>query len=449
MKHDVKLAALMAAHHGAYLSKVALYGQPVCKDGEPTMAEVVENQNKIMQLFEALKSKNDERLDALEKKGSVDILTEDELKRIQDELVALKSVRDELDALAKKASRPGTTEKGELITPEQKEHRDAFVTFMRNPNDEEAKRVLQQIEKKAVSGTSDTAGGHAIPEVIARQVQRELTEAISIRSFVNVITAGSKDYKELVDRRGAAYGWVGEGSARSETGTPGLAEAAPTFGTLYAYPKATEESLADIFFDVGSWLVSSMVEAFLEGEENAIINGDGANKPTGFLNGTPVETTDQVGTRAFGTLQYVRSGAATTLGDGDGFINVVTALKKGYRRNARWMFNKRTSGEVMKIKDGDGNYLWKMGDIVSGQPDRLLGYPIAESEEMPDVAPNAFPMAFGDFRAGYTLVDLVGFRLTRDELTEPGYVKWYARRRMGGVVRKDEAIKLMRCQAAA
>lgn len=433
------LAHDMVALH----SKIAAHGLPLRKDAPPSLEDIKKVQDDLMTAFEAFKEKNDTRLAQIEKTGGEDAVTHAELKAVQDEIIELRAIREELDKLAKRASRPGGAGGGGAdFTPEQIEHRDAFLTMLRSPEDESAKATLQEIAKKAVTTTTDTAGGYAVPEIIAREVLRELAEISPLRDLVHVIQAGSKDYKELVDVRGLTYGWVGEGGTRNETGTPGLEQVVPTFGMLYAYPKASEESLDDMFFDVGSWLVDSIVEGFAAGEENAIVLGNGTNKPTGFLSGTPTDEVD--GTRAFGTLQYMASGAAAAIDDADTFIDLVQVLKKGYRGNARWLMNKLTVGTVMKLKDGDGNYLWKMGDIKAGQPDRLLGYAVAESEEMPDIAADAFPIAFGDFKAGYVLADLVGFRLTRDEITEPGFVKWYARRRLGGNIRKSEAIKLVK-----
>jgi HK97 family phage major capsid protein len=73
-----------------------------------------------------------------------------------------------------------------------------------------------------------------------------------------------------------------------------------------------------------------------------------------------------------------------------------------------------------------------------------MGYGITEAEDMPTVAANAFPLAFGDFREGYLIVDRVGMRVTRDEITLPGFVTWYIRKRVGGRLRNTEAIKLLK-----
>ena len=203
-----------------------------------------------------------------------------------------------------------------------------------------------------------------------------------------------------MNTRGTAYGWVGETDARPETDTPSLAEVAPLFGTIYAYPKATEESLDDIFFNVARWIIDEALEAFSQGEEVAILNGNGTKKPKGFL--TQPQTTEADGVRAFGTIQTVASGAAATFAasdPGDAVLSLIYSLKAGYRRNARFLANRATVGDVRKFKDGQGNYLWQPSAQLD-QPDRLLGYPIAETEHMPDVAADSTPLAFGDFQAG-------------------------------------------------
>jgi len=435
-------------HYAAFLARAATVGfaYPM-RDAAPTLLELKQAQDGIMQAFNAFMEKNDERLKEMAEKGAADPLLKEQMDRMTTEINELKEVGKAFEKFQRLAARPGGAGNPleRTYSPEQIEHREKFLAFLRHPEDEQVRAQLQDIQKRAVTTTSDAAGGYAVPEIISGVVDAELTEIASMRGIVRVVEAGSKDYKELVDVKGTAYGWVGETDARPETGTASLEEVAPTFGTIYAYPKASEESLDDIFFDVERWIINSSLEAFESGEENAIVNGNGTKKPTGFLNGTPTAQAD--GTRAFGVLQYMAGGHASLVNDPDKLVKLVQTLKKGYRARARWMMNKLTVGDVMTLKDGDGNYLWKMGDIQNGQPDRLMGYPVSESEEMPDIAANAFPIAFGDFYAGYVLVPLVGLRITRDEVTTPGYVKWYVRRRLGGNIAKSEAIKLLKVAA--
>lgn len=462
------------ADHGAFMQRLAtstaLGGPRLETRKEPTLGELNATIEKIANVVEQMRQKNDERLTAIEKKGTADPLDNETIKNMQAEIAELKTTREAIEELRKKMGRPqvGAGE-AKQMTPEQKEHRIALRGYLRNPDSRAAQDRLQRAEKaaieaegkaageefetRAVATTSDGAGGYAVPEVISTQIQKNLLEISPLRNLVSVVQVGSKDWKELVDKNGATYGWVGETDTRTETNTPTLDQVAPTFGMLMAYPKATEESLSDMFFDVEAWLAGAITEGFAAGEENAIVNGNGTNKPTGFLTGTPVSTGDA--SRAFGVLQYVATGvagdwkafAAGTASQLDTFSQVIYQMKKGYRANARWLMSKATAGEVMLFKDGESRYVWQQS-VLEGQPDRLLGYPVSESEEMPVKAANAFPVAFGDFKAGYVLCDLVGFRITRDEITTPGYVKWYARRRLGGKIRKSEAIKLIKMAAS-
>ena len=349
---------------------------------------------------------------------------------------------------------------------EQEKHLRAFEGWVRSvkvgdtQGDVEKRGALIEAQKAVSIGTT-TAGGHALPEVINTQIDKKLLDISPMRGLVKVVKVGTSDYKELVDVRGSSGGWVGETGTRSETNTPMLQQVAPTFGICYAYPKATEESLQDIFFDVQSWLVNAAAEDFAQLEGAAIISGNGSNKPTGFLNGT-INTINDDGAspeRAFGALQYVPTGKAASLPNGpfdspirytqsDFLITTVYKLKAQYRANARWLMNKNTLASIRKFKDVDGQYIWQRG-ITLGQPDTILGYPVAEMPDMPDVGSNTYPIAFGDFYAAYTLCDRVGTSITIDDnLTTPGYVKFYIRRRLGGILRNDDAIKVIKAAAS-
>ena len=268
-----------------------------------------------------------------------------------------------------------------------------------------------------------------------------------IRQIATVRTVGSPDYKELFDVNGAGFEWLGETDTRNQTNTPDLAEVAPTFGMASAKPQASEESLDDLFFDVESWLVSSAAEAIAQGEGVAFISGNGTKKPTGFLAGpTPVTTADSA--RAFGTLQYIASGQAAALPTStDLFYDLVYSLRARYRNNAQWVTSKLVLAALRKYKDTTGQYLWQPA-LTAGQPATFMGYGITEAEDMPAVGAGAFPLAFGDFKEGYLIADRVGMRITRDEITAPGFVKFYVRKRVGAKLRNTQSIKLLKVAVA-
>ena len=434
------------------------------------MEDFAENFEELNKAFSAFKDENESKLKEFAKKGTVDPLVEEKLSRIDKAIDDANAKNDELvkrlKAAELRANRPQNGGKGdsEEVVEAKSAHLEAFEAYTRAPDSSEAKAALyaaqkRAVEVKAVTIGTNAAGGYAVPEEISTNIHEKLLDISPMRQAARVVTAGTSDYKELVDVLGDSYAWVGEGGTRSATNTPQLEEVAPSFGTIYAYPMASEESLNDIFFDVPAWLQRRSVNSFAKGEGIAFISGDGSNKPTGFLDGTPVATDDEESpARAFGTLQYLATGDASGFGSlsttspehypADVFKDVAYALKAGYRRNAVWMMNKATLNQVRKFKDSEGNYIWQPG-MQAGQPATLEGYAIVEAEDMPDVGANAFPVAFGDFQEGYLIVDLVGLRITVDDnITTPGQVKFYMRKRVGGKLLNDDAIKLIKCAAS-
>lgn len=465
MKNSIlaSAGALALAHHAAFRARLA---------GSTALYEVREAANldtiakavdAMGQGFEEYKKANDERLEQIAKKGAADPLTEEKLKRLDATLDAIAEVKKQLEILQTRAARPGLGGNAGAAaeSPEAQKYRQIFLKWVRNPSDpgrqmelKAAKKALDKLnpakddddgfETRATQTvtTTGSAGGFALPEIIERDIQRLSLDISPIRQIATVRTVGSSDYKELFDLGGAAFEWVGETDTRNQTNTPDMAEVAPTFGMASAKPQASEESLDDLFFDVESWLKESAAEAMAQGEGAAYVGGNGTKKPTGFLAGTPVATTDA--SRAFGVLQYIASGQAAALPTSlDTFYDVVYALRARYRANARWVTSKLVLAALRKYKDTTNNYLWQPS-LAAGQPDTFMQYPITEAEDMPAVAANAFPIAFGDFKQGYLIADRVGMRITRDEITTPGFVKFYIRKRTGGKIRNSQAIKLLK-----
>lgn len=453
--------------------------------------EVGKKFDELLEKFETFKKANDEKLEQLRKDGVADPLL---VKQVEEANAAVQKASDEHKALIKasqeqaerieelerRLDRPVRDGERDGYTQEQKEHLQAFECWIRDPKSRSAESALIEAQaraqaqrhvkvtinedgklvEKAVTVGTPAAGGYAVPEIIERSILSRVLDLSPMRQDALVRTVGSTDYKELINLRGAAGGWVGEGDARTETDTSQFREVAPTWGICYAYPKASEESLDDIFFNVEQWLVQESSDILAQQEGDAFVAGDGTKKPTGLLAGVPVSTKDTASpARAAGVLQYIPTGAAGAFpnsrvdsppGDpGDPLLDCVYALQKSYRMNARWRMNKLTLATVRKFKDADGNYLWAPG-LQAGQPDRLLGYPVSEDESMPDIGSNTFPIAFGDFMRGYLITDLASFglRITRDDnITTPGQVKFYVRRRVGGIRREDRAVKLIKAAA--
>lgn len=456
----------MQKDHSAFLAKLAVMGACVAlyeRKDDPTIKSVADAIGGIAKAFEEYKATNDQRLEAIKKGQSTESL-DAKLARMDEHIDAMTEAKSRLERIETKLARPGNgVDQATGETRESVEYKNAFLSWMRNPEDPERKATIHHAGRKlesknkadgletraaAVVTSTGASGGYALPEQIEQSIARLSVDISPIRQIATVRTIGTTDYKELFDINGAGFEWLGEADTRNQTNTPDLAEVAPTFGMASAKPQASEESLDDLFFNVEDWLVTSVAETMAAGEGAAYVSGNGTKKPTGFLAGpTPVTTTDA--SRAFGTLQYIASGQAAALPSSlDQFIDIIYSLRARYRANASWVTSKLVLAALRKYKEATTNaYMWA-GPTAAGQPSTFFGFPIVEAEDMPAVGAGVFAAAFGDFREGYLIADRVGMRITRDEITTPGYVKFYIRRRTGGKIRNSQAIKLLKIAAA-
>lgn len=344
-------------------------------------------------------------------------------------------VKARIDRIGKAAARPAIgTASAEEPSAEMKGFINGYL------------RRGRETEVKSMSGSSPADGGYAVPREIDAMIASELKEISPIRQIAQVVQVGSAGYRKLVTTGGTASGWVGETAPRPETDTPNFAEIAPPTGELYANPAASQAMLDDAGFDLEGWLASEVAMEFARAEGAAFVNGTGVDQPLGFLASPTSMAGDAV--RPFGSLQYIGSG------DADGFdgnpegrlIDLVHTMKAGHRQGASWVMNSATLSEVRKLKTADGAFLWQPG-LVEGQPDRLLGYPVIEAEDMPDVAGGTFPIAFGNFKAGYIIAERSATQILRDPFTNKPFVHFYATKRVGGQVLDSSAIKLLKIEA--
>jgi HK97 family phage major capsid protein len=302
-------------------------------------------------------------------------------------------------------------------------------------------------ETKAATVASGPKGGVAVPVTIDSVIDRVLAAESPIRSIAQVVDVGSANYRKLITTSGVISGWVSETAGRPETDTPDFAEIAPPMGELYANPAASQAMLDDAMFDVESWLGAEIGREFARAEGVAFVTGDGANKPRGFLAGATSAASDTA--RAFGTLQFIASGAAGNFAASnpqDRLIDLVHALAAPYRQGASWVMNAATLARIRKMKDADGGFLWQPA-LAADQPATLLGYPVVEAAAMPDVATDSLSIAFGNFRAGYLIAQRRETVVLRDPFSNKPFVHFYATKRVGGAVIDSRAIKLMKFAA--
>lgn len=386
----------------------------------------------FMQAFEGFKDANDQRLSELESRSGADVLTTEKVDRISR---ALDDHKKALDQLALKQLRPAL-ERGASAGPS--EHKTAFEAYVRSGDE----HPIRGLDTKAMSYGSGTDGGYLVPPETEAEIGKRLAAISPMRGLATVRQVSAAVLKKPFALTGAATGWVAETAARPQTNSPTLAEL--TFQTmeLYAQPAATQMLLDDSVVNLDEWIAAEVESAFAIQEGAAFVSGDGINKPKGFLTYTVVDE----GSWAWNSLGYIPtgvSGALPAANPSDKLLDLVYALKAGYRQNAVWMMNRKTQAAVRKLKDADGNYLWQPPAVAGGKA-ALMGFTLHEAEEMPDPAANSLSIAFGDFARGYLIVDRLGVRVLRDPYTAKPYVLFYVTKRVGGGVQDFDAIKLLK-----
>jgi HK97 family phage major capsid protein len=388
----------------------------------------------VLAAFEALKAANDARLGEIEKRGAADPVLEAKLKKIEQ---SLDRQRTALERLALEQSRPPIGDDPRRTDPE---HKSAWSAYLRKGDDS----GIARLDLKSVNVGTEAQGGYVAPPELDRLIEQRLTASSPMRQIASVRQTSATVFRKPVSL-GAASAWAAETGARTETTAPTLDLLEFPAAELYAMPAATQTLLDDAYADIDEWLADEVEASFSVQESAAFVSGDGDGQPRGFLDYEMIAD----GSHAWDKIGFTLSGGAGAFAasnPADKLIDLVYSLKSQFRANARFVMNRRTVSAVRKLKDGDGNYLWRPGG--AGEAASLLGYPVTEIEDMPDIAANAFSIAFGDFRRGYLIVDRQGARVLRDPYSQKPYVLFYTTKRVGGGVQNFDAIKVMKFAAS-
>ena len=386
--------------------------------------------------FEAFKDTNDDRLSQIETRLSADVLTEEKLTRIDR---SLDEAKGRLDRLALDNSRPrlGREEKSENDA-RAREHKTAFRQYMRSGEG----TGLKALEEKALSSGSGPDGGYLVPQPAEREILRRLAQISPIRAIASVREISGPSLRKAVSFSGPAAGWVAETDARPQTANQQIADMVFPAMELYAMPAATQALLDDAVVDIEQWVADEVQTVFAEQEGAAFVNGNGVNKPTGFL----AYTKSTNAAWSWGKTAYTPTGVAGAFAasnPSDTLVDFIYALKAGYRQNANFVMNRKTQSQIRKFKSSTGEYLWQP-PVSLGAQSTLMNFPVTEAEDMPDIATDSYSVAFGDFNRGYMVVDRVGIRILRDPYSAKPYVLFYTTKRVGGGIQDFDAIKLMK-----
>ncbi|MET3578217.1 HK97 family phage major capsid protein/HK97 family phage prohead protease [Mesorhizobium robiniae] len=351
---------------------------------------------------------------------------EKKVAAVADEVKTVAKLTERFDKLEAKFNRPSAAnsnvpaaDNDNGVTDERK----AFRSYLREGKDANA------LELKTLTVSNDAQGGYLAPAEVSTDFIRDIAEFSPMRALATVrqTAAPSVIVPKRIGRTNAL--WKGE--------------LAPTIGSQPGFGQL-EVPVKEIgtHTDISNWLTEdapaaeaevrlSLAEDFGQKEGLAFVSGDGVLSPRGFMTVTEVE--------------FTLNGHATNL-SADALISLMYAMPAAYRNRGTWTMNGTTLGTIRKLKDSQGNYLWQPG-LQAGQPETILGRPVVEMVDMPNVEANAFPIAFGDFATSYRIYDrLSGLSVFSNPylLSTEGLVRIHARHRVGGDVVQPKALRKLK-----
>ncbi|MFM8750808.1 phage major capsid protein [Rhabdaerophilum sp.] len=391
-----------------------------------SQAEEFDNLNRLVGEY---RSENDDR------RAAADPLQAEKLARMDR---AIDLCMDRIRTLETKGRRPALGFGEEGVSLAALEHKGAFESYLRSGETQ----ALQRLEIKSTTSMTAPDGGYLLPMLTEESVLARIAGLSPIRSIASVQAVSGSGLRKAVTPTGAQSGWTGDAA-------PGNAVQASAFvaldfptGELFTQPAATQAMLDDVAVDIDGWISSEIVRAFAAAETTAFVNGNGTNKPKGFL----TYPTLAQASWSWNNLGFVTTGAAGAFAasnPSDSLVDLAHALKAVYRQNGTFVMNRKTQGAIRKLKDTTGNFIWQPPSMA-GARSTLLNFPVVEAEDMPDIAANSLSVAFGDFQRGYVVVDRIGIRTMRDPFSTKPFVIFYTTKRVGGGVQDFDAIKLLR-----
>ena len=304
--------------------------------------------------------------------------------------------------------------------------------------------VRQMHEKTMIAGVNPSGGYFIRPERSATMIKR-IFETSPMRNVSNIETTSSDVLEFIIDDDEAASGgWVGETSSRGNTDNPDIGLMTIPVHEQFAQPRITQKMLDDAGFDVESWLSGKVTRKMTRVENTAFVVGDGSQKPRGMLSYPTWSGGSAAPEYTRGAVEQVPSGAAGAF-TADGIKKMKNSVIEEYQAGAVFGIKRESFEDIITLKDGQGRYLLDTRSFKEGDTMVLLGKPVMFMTDIPQSGTvDALAMTYGDMGVGYTIVDRIGFRVIRDELTDKPRIKFYTTKRVGGAVTSYESFKIQR-----
>ena len=364
---------------------------------------------------------------------ALDKYTADTTAKVADAVEQVRELQDSFDRIEARLNRPGTGASARGGNGDLRDVYAAIGNFTKSGDNSDL---------MALSVANDEAAGYLVSPQLSEVMTKRIFDESPMRALVRTVEIGDGgSFQEPIDTDEVGAEWVGEEEDRTPTTAPKVQLLNVELHEIYSHQTVTQRLLDDSRFNIGEWVIEKIGGKFGRADGTAITVGTGFKMPKGFLT-YPTDTAGDF-TRARATLQHVWSGADNTV-TADALKNTFWALRSGHRKNAAWVMSSATANVLDRLKDGNGDYIWRSG-MTSGAANSLLGKEVHFSEDMPAATTlGALPIAFGDFKAGYTSIERPGLKLLRDPFTAKPSVVFYAYRRSGGAVNNFDAIKLLK-----
>lgn len=366
----------------------------------------------VQKAIDDLTKSIDDRIKAIEAKGG---------NAETDE--TLKSLGARLDALEKKGSRPPAT--GEARDEQQvATEKKAWLTYLRRG------QQTDDVDLKVLTVANDTQAGYLAPAEVSREMIRDIAEISPIRQYATVRQSMAPSVKYPKRGTGTNAKWEGETETSEESNV--------TFGQkeivskrLTTYVDISNSLLMGSDGTAEAEVRSAFADDFAEKEGRAFVLGDGLKEPEGILTNPDIDA--------------IVNGHATNIST-DKLIDLMYALKAPYRRRGVWLMNSSTIASIRKLKNGTtGEYIWQPA-LRDGEPDTLLGRPLIDVPDWPDIGDGNYPIAFGDLATAYRIVDRQQLATLTDPYTQAknAITRIHATTWVGGGVVQPAAIKKLK-----
>lgn len=409
--------------------------------------DIVARQEELDKKFKEQSEESIKRLDRLEvaikrtgasdnrDKAGVQVYTKEQAERFAAEIMSLKAGGE----------KPITVNQVQNFVKENdadwlNHYKSGFGKFLRAPGGDGKNwrmypGLLSPEEEKTMISASDPDGGIHVPVEMSTRLIQKVWEADILRSLASVESITTSAIEWMVDWDEAAAGWETETVQGNLQSTPKWDKRRIGVHNMYYRARISQQLIEDAALNVEDWLADKAGNKMGRVEGATFFTGDGIGKPRGFLtygNGT-----------TFGTIEQVNMGAADSL-TADGFIDVKFRLLEDYLNmsSLAWVMKRSTVAAAMKMKYGDGTYIWKPSLIANDPTSTILDIPVRMSPSMPEIAAGALAVALAAWKEAYMIVDRLGITVQRDPYTAKPFIEFYFRRRVGGDVLNFEAIKL-------